>query len=280
MSVKARLTTSKSPPTPIRKILDSGEIKDAQRIAVLLRLANCPPPANGIRHRRLHCREGRQRETQTRACAGRGGAGPSRPGAARGNRRKFLVAIGGDRKRGLWGWAGVSNKFKQNLDVIRAPGKTPNPELVRDLDQRYLQARYYITWCRMQHGIAQSGDVKNRKRQQILKNAIRELLDLAMTYGVIEGKQFEDAQTRRKVDARQRFDKLYHDVQVAMGREIPVALTWAVPQPKQRSSPSNRRRAQTAGRLPSPRKPMTQRRKKLRNRVPDSPRSPASSLPS
>ncbi|MFQ5734445.1 MAG: hypothetical protein ACE5KM_21120, partial [Planctomycetaceae bacterium] len=211
-----------------QQVLDGGRISAKQRLAVQLRLANCR-------------RRQEEFETATRIVEGVVKTNPNllraqveaalayQAWGGSGKTDMFLIAIAGDPKRGLWGWSGVAKKLRQNLDFLQAPGKTPDSEQIREYEERYLQARYFITWSRMQYGIAQSSNPKDRKRQQVLKNAVREMIDLAMTYGVIDGKQFEDPTTRRNVDAKQKFNALYRDIQVAMGRKQPATLTWAAP---------------------------------------------------
>lgn len=231
-----------------QQVLDSGiagknaDEKKRRRWAVLLRLANCRRRQQEFQTAvdialRVVKEDPKQVRPQVEAALAYQDWGINK------DPQHLLTAIGGDEKRGLWGWAGVARKLRRTLDALQGPGRPSAPQLVADYEQRYLQARYYITWARLQYGLAQSDDVGNKKRQLALKNAVRELRDLAMTFGVIEGKLFEDPNTRQQVNAKEKFDALYRDVQLALGRKEPAALTWTPPQAKQPVNPPGKGKA-------------------------------------
>jgi len=226
-----------------QQILQSPQIDDSQRLGVRLRLVNCKRRQGAFDKtsfpKALEIVEGILADNENLLRAQVVAALTFQDWGGSGDSEKFQTAIAGDEERNIWGWAGISRKIRQTLDYHRTTGEELSPKQRTEYREQWLQARYYMAWCRLQYGISRSADKNNPQRRKVLGNALFELKSLSMTCGVIDDLKIEDEATRRKFDARGRFNDLYETIQLAMGtdKDALETLTWPKPvkqpQPKQ-----------------------------------------------
>lgn len=208
------------------KILHLGDIKPDQQTAVELRLVNCLrrqteyPQALSLAKGVIKKNPNILRAQMEAAYALQGWG-------ASGQTEKLMDAINGVGDDGIWGWSAIARRLRQISG--RSGGETLDPAKRREYDQKYLEARYNLSWCRWKYGTAQK---TKPKRRQVLGNAKRELLAFARTVGVIDGRTFENPLTRKQVDAKEKFDRLFLDIQLGMDIKPADAekITWAEPQ--------------------------------------------------
>jgi len=216
--------------TAYEMILDSGKIDKDQRLGVRLRLANSKRRQQDYA-KALEIVEGVIKEKPNFLRAQIEAALALQAWGASGKVDKLQIAIEGDKGRGLWGWAGIATRILQSTDFPRDNNRAGWTDQQRDYKQKYLQAQYYTSWCRMQQGIGQNASKTDPKRVQVLSNAMRQLIAFSSACGFIDDLTFIDESTRKPVDAKKAFDDLFRDVQVEMGKTPTerIALTWPVP---------------------------------------------------
>jgi len=116
----------------------------------------------------------------------------------------------------IWGWEELGDRlFDQAADYNQTGSKTELAEY-NDYFERYLTARYNLTWCLYQYGKAQTDPPQRRKA---LSNARRELAGFGRSRGDIDKRNWklQDPQTDRRVDAKPHFEQLYADIQQQLG---------------------------------------------------------------
>jgi hypothetical protein len=219
-------------------ILNSGKIGQDQRLGVRLRLANCRRRQTNYKQA-LEIAESVIKENPKYLRAQIEAALALQFWGTDKQTDKLLIAINGDESKNLWGWAGIATRIVQSPDFPRTTDRSGWSAQQMDYKQRYLQAQYYTSWCRMQHGIGQNADKTDPKRVQVLSNAMRQLIAFSSASGVIDGLTFIDETTRKPVDAKEKFNELFRDVQLEMGKKQTelVSLTWPEPTPESDPSP-------------------------------------------
>ena len=71
-----------------------------------------------------------------------------------GETAKLLDAINGLKEDRVWGWGQMAMRLQRAVAIPQ-----PNP----DLRDKFLNARYNITWCRRQHALKQTGEKKKKE---------------------------------------------------------------------------------------------------------------------
>jgi tetratricopeptide (TPR) repeat protein len=211
------------------QILERSKDKD-QRLGVRLRLANCRRSQQKY-EQALQIAESVVKEKPKFLRAQVEAALALQYWADSGQTGKFQIAINGDETKGLWGWSGIATRILQSGDFPRDNNRARWTDQQKDYKQKYLQAQYYTSWCRMKQGIGQNAVTTDPKRVQVLSNAMRQLVAFSSSCGVIDDLTFIDESTRKPVNAKKAFDDLFRDVQRNMGKTQPelISLTWPVP---------------------------------------------------
>ena len=140
--------------------------------------------------------------------------------------KQLLKAINGDtggpqQKRAIWGWVLIARRLRPVLD---------NPQQSKRYRDKFFEARYNISWCRRQYGLAQSATPKRRAG---LEAAMQELSSFAVVVQNVPDPWWS------------KFDRLYRQIQKdlkpgepakPLARPKPIVMVAAGSRPNTKSA--------------------------------------------
>ena len=111
-----------------------------------------------------------------------------------GDNKKFEVAIKGKEAQGLWGWGGIAKRIQRQKNFADSP----------ELADRYLDARYNVSFCRFRYG----KELGPKEKQKVMEVCAMELIGSSSIMKTLPD------------DKRAKLNELYREVLQESGKPV------------------------------------------------------------